>query len=58
MKRTNHLTLQQKLMLGCSALLVGVLVDGFGSFTPVLLTVLATMVCSFGACMALQRKQQ
>ena len=25
MKRTNHLTLQQKLMLGCSALLVGVL---------------------------------
>ena len=26
MKRTNHLTLQQKLMLGCSALLVGVLV--------------------------------
>ena len=39
-------------------LLVGVLVDGFGSFTPVLLTVLATMVCSFGACVALQKKHR
>ena len=52
-----HTCINSVVMAGAS-LLVGVLVDGFGSFTPVLLTVLATMVCSFGACVALQRKQR
>lgn len=52
-----HTCINSVVMAGAS-LLVGVLVDGFGSFTPVLLTVLATMVCSFGACVALQKKHR
>lgn len=44
-------------VMAAASLLVGVLVDGFGSFTPVLLTVLGCMACSFAACLILQRKQ-
>lgn len=51
-----HTCINSVVMAGAS-LLVGVLVDGFGSFTPVLLTVLGTMVFSFLACTVLQRKR-
>lgn len=43
-------------VMAAASLLVGVLVDVFGSFTPVLLTVLGTMACSFVACLVLQKK--
>ena len=51
-----HTCINSVVMAGAS-LLVGVLVDGFGSFTPVLLTVVGCMLCSMAACLILNKRQ-
>lgn len=51
-----HTCINSVVMAGAS-LLVGVLVDGFGSFTPVLLTVFGCMLCSMAACLILNKRQ-
>lgn len=52
-----HTSINSAIMAGAS-LLVGVLVDRFQSFTPVLYVVLGTMVCSFVAAMILLAKNR
>lgn len=51
-----HTCINSIVMAGAS-LLVGVLVDCFGSFMPVLLTVFGSMACSMAACLLLTKQQ-